>query len=81
MYEINVKYRSSVRHSFTTFVLLKSVYILGFWIFASFILIVLLILLENVFKLSIYLDIYIFLCVGILPAWSVEAPLLRTLNL
>ena len=34
---------------------------------------VLVILLENVFKLSIYLDIYIFLCVGILPAWSVEA--------
>ena len=81
MYEINVKYRSSVRHSFTTFVLLKSVSILGFWIFASFILIVLLILLENVFKLSIYLDIYMFLYVGIFPAGSVEASLLRTLNL
>ena len=66
---------------FTTFVLRKSVSILDFWILSSFILMVLVILLENVFKLSIYLDIYIFLCVGILPAWSVEAPLLRTLNL
>ena len=56
--------------------------ILGFWIFASSILMVLVFLLENyVFKLSIYLDIYIFLCVGILPVQSVEASLLRALNL
>ena len=54
----------------------------GFWIFASSILMVLVILLENdVFKLSVYLDIYIFLCVGILLAQSVETSLLRTLNL
>ena len=41
------------------------------------------VLLENddVFKLSIYLDIYFLSCVGILSARSVEAPLLRTLNL
>ena len=42
---------------------------------------VLVILLENdVFKLSIYLDIYIFLCVDILPAQSVKVSLLRTIN-
>ena len=68
--------------NFTTFVLRKSVSIHGFLIFASSILMVLVILLENdVFKLSIYLDIYIFLSVGILPAQNVEASLLRTLNL
>ena len=80
MYEINTKFKSQVRHNFATFILRKSVSILGFWISASSILMVLVILLENVFKLSIYLDIYISVCVGILPAQSVEASLLRTLN-
>ena len=57
--------------------------ILGFWIVVSFILMVFVILLENddVFRVSIYLDTYFFSCVGILPARSVEASLLRTLNL
>ena len=75
MYEINVQFKSWIRHNFTTFVLRKSVSIHGFWIFASSILMVLVILLENdVFKLSIYLDIYIFLCVGILLAecWGIS---------
>ena len=68
--------------NFSLSVLPKSVSLLGFWIFASSILMVLVILLENdVFKLSVYPDINIFLCVGILPARSVEASLLRTLNL
>ena len=62
--------------NFTTFVQQKSVSILGFWIFASSILMVLVFLLGNyVFKLSIYLDIYIFLYVDILPVQSVEASL------
>ena len=62
--------------NFTTFALQKSVSILGFWIFASSILMVLVFLLGNyVFKLSIYLDIYIFLRVDILPVQSVEASL------
>ena len=68
--------------NFSLSVLRKSVSLLGFWIFASSILMVLVILLENdVFKLSVYPDINIFLCVGILPAQSAEASLLRTLNL
>ena len=42
----------------------------------------LVILLENDgFKLPIYLDIYIFFCVGTFPAQSIEASLLRILNL
>ena len=54
----------------------------GFWIFESFILMVLVILLENnVFTLSVYLDIYISLFVGILLARSVAKCLLRTLNI
>ena len=54
----------------------------GFWIFESFILMVLVILLENnVFTLSVYLDIYISLFVGILLARSVAECLLRTLNI
>ena len=61
----------------------KSVSIHIFWIVASSILIVLVIMPENddVFKLSTYLNIYFFSCVGILPTRSVEASLLRTLNL
>ena len=62
MYEINTKFKSQVRHNFATFILRKSVSILGFWISAFSILMVLVILLENVFKLSIYLDIYISVC-------------------
>ena len=51
--------------NFTTFILRKSVFILGFWIFTFSILMVLVILLENdVFKLSVYLDIYIFFVCG-----------------
>ena len=55
----------------------------GFWIVASSTLMVFIILLENddAFKLSIYLDIYFFSCVGILPVQSVEVSLLRTQNL
>ena len=53
----------------------------GFWIFASSILKVLVILQESVFKLSVSLDIYFFLFVGILPVLSVDSSLLRTLNL
>ena len=62
----------------------KSVSIHIFWIVASSILIVLVITPENddVFKLSIYLNIYFFfVCVGILSTRSIEASLLRTLNL
>ena len=41
----------------------ECVFIYGFWIFASSILMVLVILLENdFFKLAIYLDIYFFVC-------------------
>ena len=60
-----------------------SVSIHSFWIVASATLIVFEILPENddVFKLSIYLNIYFFSYVGILPTRSVEASLLRTLNL
>ena len=36
---------------------------------------------DDVFKLLIYLDVYFFPCVSILPAGSVEASLLRTLDL
>ena len=68
--------------NFTTFVPRKSVSIDGFWIVASTILIVFVFMLENddVFKLSIYLNIYFFSCVDILPAQSVEASLLRILE-
>ena len=57
--------------------------IYGFWIVASSILMVFVILPENddVFKLSVYADIFFFSCVDILPAQIVEASLLRTLNL
>ena len=75
MYEININSNLRYDTNFTTFVLRRSVSIPGFWIFASSILMVLVILLENdVFKLSIYLDIYIFLCVGILLAecWGIS---------
>ena len=62
-----------------TFVPWKSGSIYGFWIFASFILMVLVILLENdVFKLS---NLSFFLYVGILPARSIDESLLKTLNL
>ena len=52
-----------------TFAPRKSVSIHGFRIVAFFILMIFVILLENdnVFKLLIYLDIYFFSCVGILP--------------
>ena len=65
--------------NFATFLPRKSVSIHGFWIVASSILMAFVVLLENddVFRLSIYLDIYFFSCVGILPARSVEASLLR----
>ena len=55
----------------------------GFRIVATFILMVFVILLENddVFKLLVYLDIYLFIYLGILPTQSVEVSLLRTLNL
>ena len=68
--------------NFSTFVPRKSLSIYGFWIVASSILMVFTILPENddVFKLSVYVDIYFF-CVDILPAQGVQASLLRTLNL
>ena len=67
--------------NFTTFVPRKNVPIHGFWIIASSILIVFAILLEyDVFKLSIYLDLYFSYCVGILLTRRVDASLLRTLK-
>ena len=55
----------------------------GSWIVATFTSLVFVILLENddVFKLSVYLDIYFFSCVGILHTRGVDSSLLRTLNL
>ena len=55
--------------NFTTYVPQKSVSIHSFWIVAFSILIVFVIMLENddVFKLLIYLKIFFFSCVGILP--------------
>ena len=62
MSKINVKFQSYVRHCFATSVPRKSMSIHSFWIIASSILIVFVIMLENddFFKLSIYLNIYIF---------------------
>ena len=69
--------------SFTTFVPRKNVSIHGFWIFASSILIAFAILLENddVFKLSIYLDMYFFfLCRHFAhqKGWSISVNPLNT---
>ena len=59
MYDIN----------FTTFVPRKGVSIDSFWVALSSFLIVFVIMLENddALKLSIYLNIYFFSCVGICP--------------
>ena len=75
MYEINVKFQSKLTwNKHGAFVPH------GFLIVASSILIVFDILLENddVFKLLIYLDMYIFSCVSIMVTRSVEASLLIT---
>ena len=63
IYEINVKFQDT---NFMAFAPRKSVSIHGFRIVASFILMILVILLENdnVFKLLIYLEIYFFFLCG-----------------
>ena len=82
MYEINAKFQSYVRHYFYNFCTMEEcVYS---WLLDRCVLhLDSLVMLEkdDVFKLSIYLNIYLFSCVGILPVRSVEASLLRTLNL
>ena len=69
--------------NFTTLIPRKGVSIHSFRVVVPYFLIVFVIMLENddVFKLSVYLNIYFFSCVGMLPNRSFEASLLRTLNL
>ena len=85
MYKTDVKFQSCVRHQFYNFCT-EEERIYSQFLDRSSIFFVIMLENNNIFKLinlimSIYLNIYFFSCVGILPARSIEASLLRTLNL